>query len=233
MSHVEFAEWRGHDRDIVEYSCSFDLFDDDRLCFIQPDLFTSATCCMARRAVGDLFAPVATLAGGLDQTLVLNKPWPVLPAWMHQRTYLTGEFLMQARIPCLSSNDNRTAAPRCLMVRAQRRCDVQMKLGFHIHSRSITGAQQILLTTTLIAHITALCSRLRRSGNQSRCRGKPSSWKCLRRSVSAWPLLHRVYAIAKPSIASLPVFGVHIGTYAVPCTRIGTTPLLTLWCSRR
>ena len=50
-----------------------------------------------RRAVGDLFAPVATAAGGLQQTLVLSKPWPALPAWMHQRTHLTGEFLMQAR----------------------------------------------------------------------------------------------------------------------------------------
>ncbi len=50
-----------------------------------------------RRAVGDLFAPVAAAAGGPQQTLVLTRLWPTLPAWMHQRTYLTGEFLMQAR----------------------------------------------------------------------------------------------------------------------------------------
>ena len=56
---------------------------------------------MGGRHVGDLFAPVAAAAGGPRQSLVLTRPWPALPAWMHERTYLTGEFLMQARMGLL------------------------------------------------------------------------------------------------------------------------------------
>ena len=64
---------------------------------------------LPRRAVGDLFAPVAAAAGCPSQTLVLNKPWPTLPAWMHQRTYLTGEFLMQVRAAPLIRHVQATA----------------------------------------------------------------------------------------------------------------------------
>ena len=41
---------------------------------------------------------MAVAAGGARHTLVLDKPWPTVPAWMQQRTYLTGEFLMQVRV---------------------------------------------------------------------------------------------------------------------------------------
>lgn len=48
--------------------------------------------------VGDLFDFEAARVAAKAEAASEDNPLPPMPAWLQERTYLTGEFLMQARL---------------------------------------------------------------------------------------------------------------------------------------